>query len=106
VRALETGEIRLEAADRALDALLMRAGAPAAVVLERFRRREGDEAELRSALARVARDVAALAGRATETRVRWAMGPLMRIFLGRLDPALVRERAERELAAAMAERVA
>ncbi len=106
MRALETGEIRLEATDRALDALLLRGTDSADVVLERFRRREGDDVELSSLAATVVRDAAALDGRSPETRQRWAMGQLMRVFLGRLDPRAVRERIERELSLAVAGRVA
>jgi glutamyl-tRNA(Gln) amidotransferase subunit E len=106
VRAITAGEIRLEALDRALDALLTHPDDPPAAVLERFRRRDDDERELDDALATVARAAAALDGRSWETRVRWAMGPLMRVFLGRLDPNVVRERIERELSMAGAGRVA
>lgn len=106
VRALEAGEIRLEATDRALDALLLRGADSADEVLTRFRRRDGDEVELSALAATVARDAAALDGRSPETRLRWAMGQLMRVFLGRLDPAVVRKRIERELSLADAGRVA
>jgi len=106
VRALEAGDIRLEATDRAVDALLTSNGEPVDRVLDRFRRRDGDDGELRASLAAVARVAAALDGRSHETRMRWAMGRLMGEFLGRLDPAFVREHIERELSVLSRGRVA
>ncbi len=99
VRAIETGEIRPEAMDRILDELITRADTPTDDLLDRYRGRPGDEAELSVGLEAVVQRAASLPGRSVNTLVRWGMGTLMRRFLGRLDPNQVRDRLELELSA-------
>ena len=70
-------------------------------VLERYCRRPGDEEELSFAMTEVVQEAVGMEGRSIDTRIRWGMGPLMRRFLGRLDPNQVRERLQRELSAAL-----
>jgi glutamyl-tRNA(Gln) amidotransferase subunit E len=99
VRAIEAGEIRPEAMDRVLDELITRGDTPANDLMDRYRRRAGDEADLNLVLEEVVQHAAELPGRSIETLVRWGMGTLMRRFLGRLDPNQVKERLELELSA-------
>ena len=100
VRAVEAGEIRLEAMDRILDELIVRPEVPTKELLDNYRQRPGDEEELSVGLEEVVQRAASLPGRSVNTLVRWGMGTLMRQFLGRLDPNQVRERLETELSAA------
>jgi glutamyl-tRNA(Gln) amidotransferase subunit E len=99
VQALDAGTVRLEATDRALDELLA-ADAPAPdTVIARFLARPDDEDRLDRRIS----DVVAVAGsepalRDPETALRWAMGQVMPVFLGRVAPEAVRGR----LAAAFA----
>ena len=97
VRAVEAGEIRPEAMDRILDELITRTDTPTDDLLDRYRGRPGDEAELSVGLEEVVQRAASLPGRSVDTLVRWGMGTLMRRFLGRLDPNQVRDRLELEL---------
>lgn len=90
--ALEIGEVRLEAMERMLDELIFGASVGASEAIERYRRRPEDEAEFESVLSCVTRDSRQLAGKSVDAILRWGMGRLMRNFLGRLDPALVRRR--------------
>jgi glutamyl-tRNA(Gln) amidotransferase subunit E len=99
VRAIEAGEIRPEAMDRILDELITRADTATDDLLDRYRGRPGDEAELSVGLEEVVQRAASLSGRSVDTLVRWGMGTLMRRFLGRLDPNQVRDRLELELSA-------
>ncbi len=84
--------MRLEAAERALDALIERSGVAPEGVLAAFRSGPSDAEELERAVAGTVAAAGALAGRAPERRLRWAMGRVMPRFLGRLDPEVVRAR--------------
>ena len=92
VRALESGEVRLEATERMIDTLLSSEETAPPEVIERFRIRSDEEAALDQALRGIAATVEEMPGRSVETLHRWGMGTLMRSFLGRLDPQLVSQR--------------
>ncbi|HSG82415.1 MAG TPA: Glu-tRNA(Gln) amidotransferase subunit GatE [Gemmatimonadota bacterium] len=92
IRQVEGGAIRLEAMERALDNLLAAHDRPADQLLARYRQRSDDAHELEVALADVAARAAELEGRSADALLRWGMGEIMRRFLGRVDPALVRRR--------------
>ena len=92
VRALESGEIRLEATEQMVDALLKPDAMSTEEVLSRYRRRPDDLEALEQQLQVVREEALFLPGRSLATLERWGMGWLMRHFLGRLDPTTVRER--------------
>jgi glutamyl-tRNA(Gln) amidotransferase subunit E len=92
VRAVASGEIRLEAMERIFDALLEQPLIPADEVLAPFRCRLGDSEELEQKLREVAGRVEPLASKPPDVVWRWAMGELMPLFLGRLEPAHVEAR--------------
>jgi len=98
VRAIETGKIRPEAMDRALDDLITRPATPVGELLNRYRERPGDPAALAAGLREVMRRAAPLRGKPLDVVVRWGMGELMRWFLGRVDPSRLRTQLEDELA--------
>ncbi len=100
IRAIERGEIRHEAMDRVLDELIMYRDTPVEELLQRYRRGADDEVQSESVLQEVVQRARSLQGRSVDTLVRWGMGELMRHFLGRLDPNLLRGRLEQELAVA------
>jgi len=93
VRALEVVEIRLEATDQMLDALLNKPNAESPEdVLERYRRGPDDPNHLADRLSEIADEALNMPGRTLETLQRWGMGVLMRHFLGKLDPKVVLDR--------------
>jgi glutamyl-tRNA(Gln) amidotransferase subunit E len=106
VRAIEAGEIRPEALDRMLDALIVQPEATAEDVLARFRRGEGDDDVLTRRLTDAVVEAQSLTTASRDGVLRWAMGAVMPEFLGRLDPAHVREQLERALEDAVPETVA
>jgi len=90
VRALEKGEIRPEGLIQALDDALTHPDLPVSEILVRYRPlREGS-----STVAKVVRTVVERTGTAdggtSDTRIRWAMGEVMRELRGRVDPRAVR----------------
>jgi glutamyl-tRNA(Gln) amidotransferase subunit E len=99
IRAVESGEVRPEALERAFDELVLRREASPGGVLARYRRGAGDLEELERVLQEVGAGAAELQGRAPDAVLRWAMGRTMPAFLGRLDPAVVRGRLAAALAA-------
>ncbi len=93
VRALEAAQIRLEATEQILDALLRKSDETSPEdIIARYRRSPNDLAALDDRLSEVAAKVSAMPGRSVETLERWGMGVLMRSFLGKLDPKVVSER--------------
>ncbi len=95
VRAVDAGEIRVEALDRLVDAALTAPGTDPDPVLARFRR-DGGTPELERRLDDVVARAGALVGRTPETRLRWALGEIVPLVLGQVDPVVVRRRlAER-----------
>jgi Glu-tRNA(Gln) amidotransferase subunit E-like FAD-binding protein len=107
VRAIEAAEIRVEATEQILDALLRKGEDDSAEdVLARYRRNDRDLEDLVEALDEVANDAAGMPGRSLETLERWGMGMLMRRFLGKLDPKLVSERVRSTLNEAVKGQVA
>jgi len=96
VRAVERGEIRLEALERALDRLLeeKREGRE---ILEVFQASPGDEKDLEQQLDRVSGRAEALKGQPAAVVLRWAMGEVMPNLLGRLAPQVVQRRLEQLL---------
>jgi len=103
VAAVESGDVRIEAVERLLDELCLEPDRSTTAVLERYRRQPNDETECDSAVLDVIRDSAQLEGKPVEAIIRWCMGRMMVRFLGRLDPAFVRERLEQTLAEAAPE---
>ncbi|NNM04382.1 MAG: Glu-tRNA(Gln) amidotransferase subunit GatE [Gemmatimonadetes bacterium] len=97
VRALEGGEIRQEALVWALDDLLADPDRAVAEVLDNYRPRQDDEAELEAAVPEIAQMARTLQTASADGPVRWAMGMIMRRFFGRVDPASVRERLRSHL---------
>jgi Glu-tRNA(Gln) amidotransferase subunit E-like FAD-binding protein len=92
-RALEVADIRLEATEQIIDALLEKGeGESAEAIIARYRRGADDLDALTASLEDVATQVAEMPGRSPETLERWGMGVLMRQFLGKLDPKTVSER--------------
>ncbi len=99
VRALEEGAIRLEATDRALDDLLRRPDTEPERLLARYRAQPDDDERFMRRVADVVAAAAALDGTEPERVMGWAMGRVMREFLGRRDPVEVRDRLLRALGA-------
>ena len=98
VRALEVTDIRLEATEQVLDALLRKSeNESSEEIVARYRRGPDDLDVLASGLEEVAEKIAEMPGRSLETLVRWGMGVLMRRFLGKLDPTRVSELLRDEL---------
>ncbi len=89
---MESGAIRLEAMERALDDLIEAPERSANEVLAAYRPGPDDDAELASAVADAASRAEALAGKSADSVLRWAMGEVMPRFLGRVDPSRVRQR--------------
>ena len=96
-------EIRSEALDRLVDAAVSAGDGAVEPTLAPFVRRPGDAALLERVLDRVAERARALAHRAPETRLRWALGQAMPELLGRADPPDVRRRLAERLGAAALE---
>ena len=92
VRALESEEVRLEAFERMLDAVLKPDASSTEDLLDRYRRSPADAVVLEESLREIAATVSRMSGRSPETLKRWGMGLLMRRFLGKLDPRVVSER--------------
>jgi glutamyl-tRNA(Gln) amidotransferase subunit E len=101
VAALESGDLRPEAFETALDAILENPGLPPEVVLAELRPGPGDDAELERLVHAAAERIGALRSRTPETVLRWAMGQVMPDLLGRIPPDRVRQELERALAAAL-----
>lgn len=92
VEAVDAGRLRAEAYDEVFDAILRRPEVPAQALVERSVPDEDPEAALAGALAALPPRLAARRFSSPEARLRWALGQVMPAVLGRLDPALVRER--------------
>jgi len=92
VHAVADASVRLEAMDRAVDALVGCPAVDAATALERFRRSTGDAGAIENTVRTAAERAAALNGRSVETRMRFAMGEVMPRLLGRAAPEDVRAR--------------
>jgi len=97
VRAVESGNIRLEALERALDRLLEEEAREGREILEVFQAGAADESELEQQLDRVSGRAEALKGQPAPVVLRWAMGEVMPNLLGRLAPQVVRRRLEQLL---------
>jgi glutamyl-tRNA(Gln) amidotransferase subunit E len=92
VRALDAGDVRPEATDRIIDAIVRRPDVPPGSLLEQYRRKRKDEAEFEEALEAVTSAASRMVGRSADTLMRWGMGEIMPRFLGRLDPKIVEQR--------------
>jgi glutamyl-tRNA(Gln) amidotransferase subunit E len=90
--AVERGEVRPEALPRLVDALITEPDLSVSAIVRRFARRPEHDAAMEGRLAETVRRAAALDGRAPNAVVRWAMGEVMREFLGQADPVEVRRR--------------
>jgi glutamyl-tRNA(Gln) amidotransferase subunit E len=97
VLAINDGEVRLEAIERVLDALIQNPGVPADLVLTPYKSRPEDLDELARVLEEVTVQAAGLVGRPADVRLRWGMGEVMRRFIGRLDPTVVHEKLREAL---------
>ena len=96
VRALEAGEVRHEATEPILDELIVRIARPADELLDRYRKRTDDAANLGVELERVRSISATVSHKPVDARMRWGMGELMRRFVGRLDPRHVRQQLDED----------
>jgi glutamyl-tRNA(Gln) amidotransferase subunit E len=103
IRAIESGAIRAEALEHALDRLIRLSGQPVEELLAGYLSGPDDLTELEGELTRVVARATALAGKPAEAVLRWAMGQVMPRFLGRLDPAVVRDRLQVALEGVVAE---
>ena len=90
VRALEQGVLRPEAFERALDTAVVKPDVPLPDVLATYQAQPGDEARLDTVAADVAGQAHMMDGKSPEAVMRWAMGEVMPLFLGRIDPDTVR----------------
>jgi glutamyl-tRNA(Gln) amidotransferase subunit E len=90
IRAIESGAIRPEALEQALDSLIRFSEQPVEVLLARYHSGPDDLTELERELTGVTARATALPGKPPDVVMRWAMGQVMRRFLGRLDPAVAR----------------
>ncbi len=106
IRAIESGEIRPEALDRMLDALVAEPEAAPDEILARYRGDGEDEDVLTRRLTDVVVEAQLLTTESPEGVLRWAMGAVMPQLLGRLDPTVVRERLMKALEDAVPETVA
>ena len=97
VRALEAGEILPGALEPALDDLALHPRRGTDDVLDAYCTRPGDDRRLEQLAAAAADGAAAMTGRSTEARLRWAMGEVMRSLWGRVDAARARQLLERAL---------
>jgi glutamyl-tRNA(Gln) amidotransferase subunit E len=95
-----SGEIRVEALDRIVDAAITTPGAPPAAVLARFAPPPADAERLVDGAVAAA---GKMAGRSPATLLRWAMGEVMPRLLGQANPVDVRRRLEERLASVGAE---
>ena len=104
VQALESGAMRLEATDRAVDSLLASDAPAPDAVIDRFRMRPDDDARLDRRVADVVAVAAVEPGlRDPGTAFRWAFGQVMPAFLGRLAPDEVHGRLAAALVASTTE---
>ncbi len=103
VRALEAGEILPEATERILDSLIEESDLDTESALALYRRRSDDLEELERALEELAGRASGLVNRPIDVLLRWAMGEVMPRFIGRLGPAVVRERVVETLQGSVTE---
>jgi glutamyl-tRNA(Gln) amidotransferase subunit E len=99
VRALEGGAVRAEAASRIFDELVRQGAIAPQQILERYTIRPDEAERLDRAVERVVASAARLKRRSVESMMRWCMGELMREFLGRVDPRIVRGGLASQMAA-------
>jgi len=88
--AVASGDVRIEALPRMLDAAVGEPETHPEEIVGRFRRSEQLEDLLLTTVQESARRAQALEERTPETRLRWAMGEAMRTLLGREDPRAAR----------------
>ncbi len=97
-RAVEGDEIRPEGFERGFDRLLAEPESSVEVILEQLRPGPDDERELEERIATAAFFAKRkMADAPPDKVVRWMLGQVLPPMLGKLDPALVRERIERGL---------
>jgi len=96
LQAIEAGDMRAEALEAGLDALLLQPGEEPDSVLARFKAGEEDAAALARALDALRGRLAELAENGVDVALRWGVGQIMYRFMGRVDPVTVRQQlAER-----------
>jgi Glu-tRNA(Gln) amidotransferase subunit E-like FAD-binding protein len=105
VRAIEAEEIRPEALDRLLDALVAGPDISVEEILAPHRRRADDDDILTRRLTDAVVEAQSLTTKTRDGVLEWAMGAVMPEFLGRLDPQVVRKRLAQALADAVPEAV-
>ena len=92
VREVEQGKIRAEAMEAALDRLLLAPGSSIEAILDPFRRRTDDAAELEDRVRRAVGEAhRRMAGAPLAKALRWTMGQVMPPLLGRVDPRAAKE---------------
>lgn len=92
VEAIDVGRLRPEAYHEAFDAILRTPDVPARAIVDRWSSHGSPEAALAGALDELQPQLATRRFSSPEARLRWALGQVMPAVLGRLDPAIVRER--------------
>jgi glutamyl-tRNA(Gln) amidotransferase subunit E len=92
VEAIDAGRLRPEAYNAVFDAILRTPEASAGAIVECWIPREDPDPTLARALDELEPRLAARRFSSPEARLRWALGQAMPAALGRIDPAVVRER--------------
>jgi len=92
VEAVDAGRLRPEAYHEVFDAILRTPDVDASAIVDRWSSNDSPEAALAGVLAELPLRLAARRFSSPEARLRWAFGQVMPAVLGRLDPAVVRER--------------
>jgi len=92
VEATDEGTLRHEAYEAAFDAILREPQTPAEEIVRRFTVGKDAEADLTRAIEMLRPRLATLRFSSPEALLRFAMGRVMPLVLGRLAPAIVRER--------------
>jgi glutamyl-tRNA(Gln) amidotransferase subunit E len=92
VRAMERGEIRSEALAWAVDESISAPEKSTEAVLSKFRPRPDDPERLEEMLEDLIYRAQEGRERSKQTFINWAMGEVMRTFLGRVDPSAVQAR--------------
>jgi len=92
VEAVDAGRLRAEAYNEVFDAILRASDESPQAIVTRWSLVQDPQPALTGALDELSARLAARRFSSPEARLRWALGQVMPAVLGRLDPAVVRER--------------